>query len=50
MNKQNLPKQPWKHATGLRPHITGSGTHGDRRTKRNRDRAAQRRNAIAAGW
>lgn len=28
---------------------TGAGKHGDRRTKRNRDRSAQRRNAINEG-
>lgn len=26
-----------------------AGTHGDRRTKRNRDRASQKRNAIKEG-
>lgn len=27
-----------------------AGVHGDRRTKRNRDRSAQKRNAIRNGW
>lgn len=35
-----------KVETGHRPHMTGGGIHGDRRTKRNRTRGAQKRNAI----
>lgn len=48
--KNPKPRDPWKVATGHRPHITGSGIHGDKRTKRNRDRSAQRRNAIAGAY
>lgn len=35
-------------AEGMRQlrRSSAAGTHGDRRTKRNRDRAAKRRNAI----
>lgn len=36
-------RQQENDAAVLRP---GAGTHGDRRTKRNRDRSSQRRNAI----
>lgn len=48
--KKPAPRDPWKVASGHRPHITGSGIHGDKRTKRNRDRSSQKRHAIAAGW
>lgn len=34
---------------GLRSS-NAAGTHGDRRTKRNRSRNAQRRNAIRDAW
>ena len=33
-------------ANAERARSSAAGTHGDRRTKRNRDRSSQRRNAI----
>ena len=36
----------FKVSTGHRPHITGTGVHGDKRTKRNRTRHNQRRAAL----
>lgn len=36
-----------KVARGHMAHISGSGKHGDRRTKRQRTRSAQRRAALA---
>lgn len=41
------PLNPWKVSLGHRPHRSGSGTHGDRRTKRLRSRSDQRRAALA---
>lgn len=35
-----------KVAMGHQSHITGTGVHGDRRTKRQRTRSVQRRKAI----
>lgn len=37
---------PTKVAIGHQPHLSGTGVHGDRRTKRHRTRAAQRRKAV----
>lgn len=37
---------PIRVAAGHQPHITGTGAHKDKRTKRNRTRSDQRRNAI----
>jgi hypothetical protein len=34
-------------ATGHKPHRSGAGKHGDRRTRRQRTRSAQRRQALA---
>jgi len=33
----------FKVSIGHQSHVTGSGTHGDKRTKRHRTRSAQRR-------
>ena len=41
-----LDVKPWKFSRGHRPHRGGAGKHHDRRTKRNRTRAAKKRNAI----
>lgn len=38
-----------KVATGHRPHQTGSGTHGDRRLKRQNTRQRQFNHAVS-GW
>ena len=38
--------KPWKVGRGHSSHRGGSGLHKDRRTKRNRTRGAQNRNAI----
>jgi len=35
-----------KHRTGHSPRPTGAGAHEDKRTKRQRTRAAQRRKAL----
>ena len=35
-------------ATGHKPHRSGAGKHGDRRTRRQRSRSAPRRQALAA--
>lgn len=35
-----------KVSTGHKPHVTGTGAHKDKRTKRNRTRADQKRNSI----
>lgn len=45
-NRIVVTVDPTKVAMGHRPHTTGSGAHLDRRTKRNRTRAAQKRNHI----
>lgn len=36
----------FKVAIGHQPHTTGTGVHGDKRTKRNRTRSDQRRAAV----
>jgi hypothetical protein len=51
-----MPKQPKHHGNALPPEVMrqrrelrrsgAAGIHGDRRTKRNRTRSAQRRGAI----
>lgn len=33
-------------ATGHKPHRSGAGKHGDKRTRRQRTRSAQRRQAL----
>ena len=38
--------KPWKVGMGHKAHRGGAGKHGDRRTKRNRTRAAKNRKAI----
>ena len=38
--------KPWKVGKGHKAHRGGAGKHADRRTKRNRTRAAQNRKAI----
>lgn len=40
------PLKPWRVSRGHYPHRAGSGTHGDRRLKRLRTRADQRRVAL----
>lgn len=37
-------------AGGVVVKFAGAGKHGDRRTKRNRTRGAQKARAIKAGW
>jgi len=37
---------PLKVSIGHQSHVTGTGAHGDKRTKRHRTRSAQRRKAI----
>ncbi len=46
MMKFTIHIDPTKVAIGHQPHISGTGVHGDRRTKRHRTRAAQRRRAV----
>lgn len=38
--------KPWQISMGHKVHRSGSGTHGDRRLKRLRTRADQRRAAL----
>jgi len=38
--------KPWKVGRGHSEHRSGAGVHGDRRTKRQRTRSEQNRNAI----
>ena len=40
------PKRPWQISNGHRSHRGGSCTHGDRRQRRIRTRADQRRAAV----
>lgn len=46
-NSFTIKIDPSKVARGHQAHITGSGKHGDRRTKRLRTRSAQRRAAMS---
>lgn len=39
-------KEPWKVKKGHTDHISGSGQHLDRRTKRKRTRASQLKDAL----
>lgn len=38
--------KPWELPSGHQPHRGGNGAHEDKRTKRNRTRGDQKRNAI----
>ena len=54
MDSQARNTKAHEGPAGLRPVLTGkvrsgSGVHGDRRTKRNRTRAEQKRRAIERG-
>lgn len=46
MSTKKNPSQPWKLATGHRPHLSGSGLH-DPRPRGLRDRHNIRRDVIA---
>jgi len=47
MKIQIKAKQQWEVGQGHRPHRGGSGVHLDKRTKRQRTRAAQKRIALS---
>jgi hypothetical protein len=46
-NSFTITFDPTKVKRGHQAHLSGSGKHGDRRTKRLRTRSAQRRAALA---
>lgn len=46
MKPLKIKVEPWKIPAGHQAHVTGTGVHGDKRTKRNRTRSDQKRNAL----
>lgn len=45
-NKFTISIKPWKVAIGHQQHVTGTGVHADKRTRRCRTRGAQLRAAM----